>query len=166
VEYQILSVFRCTPSQEETRVGKLTGQESCQNVSDLSADQREDLDARFDDPGCEQTDAERQLHPPAELIEGDREFQIRVALPGYDPKDVRVVALPDSILLEAKAPTRTDREDGEVRFSEFNERVVCRRFDLPGGIHVEEVAATLDRGILEITARKKHSEGKKIEVVS
>jgi len=126
-------------------VGKLTGQESCQNVSDLSADQREDLDARFDDPGCEQTDAERQLHPPAELIEGDREFQIRVALPGYDPKDVRVVALPDSILLEAKAPTRTDREDGEVRFSEFNERVVCRRFDLPGGIHVEEVAATLDR---------------------
>jgi HSP20 family protein len=111
-------------------------------------------------------DAERQLHPAAELIERDREFQIRVALPGYDPKDVRVVALPDSILLEAKAHTRTDREDGEVRFSEFNERAVCRRFDLPGGIHVEEVAATLDRGILEITAGKKHSEGKKIEVVS
>ena len=54
MEYQILSVFRCTTSQEEARVGQLIGQESCQNVSDLSADQREDLNARFDDPGCEQ----------------------------------------------------------------------------------------------------------------
>jgi HSP20 family protein len=108
--------------------------------------------------------AERQLHPAAELIERERDFQIRVALPGYDPKDVQVAALPDSILLEAKASSHPDKEDGEVRFSEFSESAVCRRFDLPGGIDVEKVAAKLDKGILEITAGKGLLEGKKIEV--
>lgn len=110
--------------------------------------------------------AERQLLPQSELIDTGAEFQLRVALPGYEPTDVEVTALPDSILVRAKA-TRQTAVEGDataVRFSEFSKRSVSRRFELPDAIDIEKVAAKLDKGILEITAAKGAVKGKAIAV--
>jgi len=107
--------------------------------------------------------AERQLLPEAELIERENGFQLQVALPGYEPKDIQVVVLPDSILVQAKAAHRLEGE-GRVRFSEFKKEEVSRRFELPHAIDVDKVAAKLDKGILHVAAAKGIPEGKKIEV--
>lgn len=107
--------------------------------------------------------AERQLLPEAELIEREQEFRLRVALPGYEPKDIQVVLLPDSILVQAKAARPIEGEEARVRFSEFKEEA-SRRFELPHAIDVDKVVAKLDKGILHVTAAKAAPEGKKIEV--
>jgi HSP20 family protein len=110
--------------------------------------------------------AERQLLPQSELVDTGAEFQLRVALPGYEANDVEVTALPDSILVRAKAARQTaDEGDATaVHFSEFSSQSVSRRFDLPDAVDVEKVAARLDKGILEITAAKAAAEGKAIAV--
>jgi len=108
--------------------------------------------------------AERQLLPEAELVERENEFQLRVALPGYEPKDIQVVVLPDSILVQAKAAHRAEGEEGRVRFSEFKEEEVARRVELPDAIDMDRVVAKLDKGILYVTAVRGAPEGKKIAV--
>ena len=96
-------------------------------------------------PGRELDDwleAERQLMwmPDTELIEKDREFQARIDIAGVEPKDIRLVALPDSILLQAEPKSR--------------EAKLFQRFMFSTPIDVEKVTAKLERGILEISAPK------------
>jgi HSP20 family protein len=110
--------------------------------------------------------AERQLLPQSELIDKGAELHLRVALPGYDPNDVEVTALPDSILVQAKATRQTveTEEAAAVQFSEFGRQSMSRRFDLPDPIDIEKVTARLDKGILEIAAAKAAAKGKAITV--
>src|SRR6185369_1329509 len=66
------------------------------------------------EPGRELDDwleAERQLMwmPNTELVEKEREFQARIDIAGVEPKDIRLVALPDSILLQAEPKSREAR---------------------------------------------------------
>ena len=55
--------------------------------------------------------AEREVlwSPPAELIEKEKEFQARVAVPGFEAKDIRITALPDAIVIEADAETKQEK---------------------------------------------------------
>src|SRR5579872_331367 len=47
--------------------------------------------------------AEREVvwSPSSELIQGDNDFQARVALAGFDPKDIEVSATPEALIVEA-----------------------------------------------------------------
>jgi HSP20 family protein len=100
--------------------------------------------------------AERDLMLAAEseLIEKDSQFQLRIAAPGFDEKDVRVTALPDALVVSAESTHRHEKNEGNVHFCEFGEKRLFRRFDLPETIDVDKVAAQLDKGILRVTAAK------------
>ena len=78
--------------------------------------------------------AERELTPETELSEKDREFQARINVSGVEPKDIRVIALPNSILLQG---------------SNF-----FRRLEFPRPIDLDRVVAKFDRGILQVIAPK------------
>ena|SRR5947207_6142126 len=96
-------------------------------------------------PGFELDDwlqAERQLMwmPDAELIEKDREFQARVDVSGLEPKDIRVIALPDSIVLQAEPKSQEAR--------------LFQRFAFSKPIDVDKVTARLDKSVLEVSAPK------------
>ena len=49
--------------------------------------------------------AERDVvqSPETELIEKDGKFQVRVAVPGFDSKDIRVTAMPTVLFVEAES---------------------------------------------------------------
>jgi HSP20 family molecular chaperone IbpA len=96
-------------------------------------------------PGSELDDwleAERQLMwmPDTEVVDKEREFQARIDVAGLDPKDIRMVALPDSILLLAEPKSREAR--------------LFQRFAFSTPIDVEKVTARVERGVLEINAPK------------
>ena len=96
-------------------------------------------------PGLELEDwlqAERQLMwmPKTELIESDREFQARVEVSGLDPKDIRVIALPDSIVLQAEPKSQ--------------EAKLLQRFSFSKPIDVDKVTARIEKNVLEVTAPK------------
>jgi HSP20 family protein len=94
------------------------------------------------------------LSPASELVEGAEEFRARIALPGFDVKDIQVSAMPDALVIQANATHTHVGERGDVCFCEFSGKTLFRRLELPTPIEVEKVSASLDKGILEVTAPK------------
>jgi HSP20 family protein len=99
--------------------------------------------------------------PDMELAENEREFQLQLALPGFDAKDIRVSALPDVVIVEGEATHQHGGQNGTVHFCEFGERRVFRHISLPKPVDVDHVSATLDKGVLQVRAAKAEQENSK-----
>jgi HSP20 family protein len=87
-------------------------------------------------------------------VETDKEFQMKIAVPAMEGKDIKISALPDAIIVQGETSHKEEKKEGEVHLSEFSERKLFRRFEMPTGIDVEQVKATLENGMLQITAAK------------
>lgn len=100
--------------------------------------------------------AERDLiqSPETELLERDGKLQVRLAVPGFDSKDIHVTAMPTALIVRAEAKHEHEKTEGDVYFCEFGRKQLYRRLDLPAPVNVEKVTATLDHGILELAAPK------------
>jgi HSP20 family protein len=88
------------------------------------------------------------------LIENKDDFRARVALPGFEAKDLEVDAAPNALVVRAESTHTHEGKEGDVRFCEFSGKKMFRRLDLPADIDVDKVTASLDKGILEVTAPK------------
>ncbi len=99
--------------------------------------------------------AEREVLwvPWCELVEQNGNFRLRAAVPGLEAKQIRLTALPESIVIEAGTDS-TAAKDETLHFSEFNRKSILRRIDLPKTIDAAGVKAKLERGILEVVAPK------------
>jgi HSP20 family protein len=103
--------------------------------------------------------AEREIcWPTAELVEEDDEFTVKVALAGFDAKDIEVTANPRELIIKASHKDKrkkTDKKDGaKIRWSEFRSKDVYRHITLPADIDVNDIAAEFEQGMLEIKAPK------------
>ena len=100
--------------------------------------------------------AERDVvwSPASELVDDKKEFRARIALPGFDAKDIQVSAMPDALVIQADATHTHEGKSGNVCFCEFSEKNLFRRLPLPASIDVDKVTASVDKGILEVTAPK------------
>jgi len=100
--------------------------------------------------------AERELllTPPAELTEKEDAYQARIAAPGFDAKELQVSATPQCIVVKGEANQTSEKEEGNIHFSEFAKHTLFRRIDLPEPIDVDRIKATLDKGLLLLTAEK------------
>jgi HSP20 family protein len=100
--------------------------------------------------------AERDVvwSPTSELVDDQKEFRARIALPGFDAKDIQVSAMQDALVIQADATHAHEGKSGNVRFCEFSEKNLFRRLPLPAPIDVDKVTASVDKGILEVTAPK------------
>ena len=110
-------------------------------------------------PGHDMDDwleAEREFFqiPRMEVAEKDKEYQIELAMPGFHPRDIRVAASPNLLIVEASAADQNRKVSGRVQVEESSERRVFREIRLPGPVNAERVAATLDDGRLEVHAPK------------
>ncbi len=92
--------------------------------------------------------------PGSDLIETDNRYELEIALPGFDAKDIEVTALPDALIVRAKNIQEQQQTEGNVQLSEVGEKCLFRRFELPTPIDVDNVSANLDRGLLRLTAPK------------
>jgi HSP20 family protein len=101
-------------------------------------------------------DAEHEVLccPPSELAETKDEIRIRAAVPGFSSRTLRVDLLPNSIIIEGQMETTKHSNDEKIHFSELTEKKLLRQFDLPTLIDPERVKATLEDGILRISAKK------------
>jgi HSP20 family protein len=90
--------------------------------------------------------------PAAELTEKDGVYEIYIALPGIDVKDVEVTAAPTEVIVHAAAQEEKKTQKGKVLWTEFGSRDFYRRFEVPKPINVEKVTATLENGVLRISA--------------
>ncbi len=81
--------------------------------------------------------------PEGHLIEKDGSFQLHVAVPDFDEKDVKVTALPDALIVSADAKHKHSHNDAGRRFCSSGEKRMFRRFELPGLINTDKVHARL-----------------------
>ena len=104
--------------------------------------------------------AERELLCACEsdLIEKDGKFEVRMNAPGFDPGEVKVTALPDALIVRASSSHTHEKNEGNVRFCEFGQKTLFRRFDLPEPINLDKVTADLNKGVLHLTAAKAKQE--------
>jgi HSP20 family protein len=100
--------------------------------------------------------AERDLFhiPASELVEKEGKFEATVSAPGFEPGDVKITALPDALIVRAESTHKHDKTEGDVRFCEFGQKSLFRRFELPEPINLDKVTAELDKGVLRLTAFK------------
>jgi HSP20 family protein len=109
----------------------------------------------FDTPSNGSTDTGlRRWVPPMDLVETDDHFVLRADLPGLDADDVNI-EVEDNVLTlsgERKAEHETKRE-GFYRVERAS-GAFRRSLTLPEGVELEQIAASFDKGVLEIRIPK------------
>lgn len=107
-----------------------------------------------------------QWVPSVDVIERDSQLVVRADLPGLSKDDVNVEVTDDMLTItgerrEEYEETREGYRHSERRYGRFS-----RSLQLPEGVNAEQVRATFENGVLEITMpapqRKQH--GKRIEI--
>ena len=99
--------------------------------------------------------AEREVcWPSAELTERDGEYELKVALAGFEPGEITVTATPREIIVKGahKQEKESAGEDTKVRWSEFRSNDVFRRVELPMPVDVKQISASFRNGLLQIVA--------------
>ena len=109
--------------------------------------------------------AEREIcWPAAELDEDDDEFELKVAMAGFEPDQITVTATPRELIVkgvhEAEQKKTTEDDLGRVLWSDFRREDVFRRVELPSEVDVNKISAELKHGMLEIEAPKLKSKAK------
>jgi HSP20 family protein len=90
--------------------------------------------------------------PASELTEKEGAYEIHIALPGVDVKDVEVTATPTEVIVHASAQEEKKTQKGKVLWTEFGSRDFYRRFEVPNPINADKVTAKLENGVLRISA--------------
>ena len=100
--------------------------------------------------------AERSLvfAPPVELVEGDDQVEIRVAIEGYTSRQIRVCVLPNEIVVDGDSSTSSVPRYLQIHFSECNDRKLLRRISVPHGVRPYTASAAFKGGVLIITLNK------------
>ncbi len=101
----------------------------------------------------------------AELIEKEGKFCLRMAVPGFDAKDIHVTVTPTTLIVRAEAKHQHERNEGHVHFCEFGQKELFRALDLHAPINPDKVTASLDQGILQITAEKTVDSANKVKAI-
>jgi HSP20 family molecular chaperone IbpA len=149
---------------DETKIGTASVFEDLKVLSErIRRRAFEFFEGRHGGDGFDKEDwlrAERDLLCAAEsdLVEKDGRFEVRINAPGFEAAEVKVTALPDALIVKADSIHTHDERDGNVRFCEFSQKTLFRRFDLPAPINVDKVTADLNKGVLHLTAAKAKQE--------
>ncbi len=103
--------------------------------------------------------AERDLFcvPEATLSESDQQFSIQVAAAGNTSNNLEVIATSNSLTVRSTSGngmSSTSGSQGNIVFSDVDSRMLYRRFDLPSSIDTGQVTASLDNGMINISAQK------------
>jgi HSP20 family protein len=96
----------------------------------------------------------RRWMPPMDLVETDEHFVLRADLPGMSEDDVKIELEDNTLTIsgERKAEHETKNE-GYYRVERASGSF-ARSLTLPQGVDAESVAASFDRGVLELRIPK------------
>jgi HSP20 family protein len=93
--------------------------------------------------------------PRVDVEETEKEYLVRVDLPGIDPKDVDVSMEEGSLIL--KGEKKEEKEEKKKNFHRV-ERFVgrfYREIPLPAGVEPEMITAAVTKGVMTVTIPKK-----------
>jgi HSP20 family molecular chaperone IbpA len=86
------------------------------------------------------------------FVDDEEEFRAHIPLPGFDANAIQVSAMPEALVIQAVGADIHHADGADMRFCEFFGKTVFRRIELPAMIEVDQVSASLEQGILDVTA--------------
>lgn len=100
--------------------------------------------------------AEREVSLPvrAEITETADKINVRAAVPGFKPEEIKVSVKDNVLILSGETSVEEKREDENTVYSEWRSNKFCRQFRLPSEVDAENAEAHLKDGVLELTLPK------------
>lgn len=137
----------------------------------------DEIERLFDRMGQQFEDASQQwegLTPQrmssrtASIDVADRgdEFFVTAELPGFEPDDVDLRVVDQTLYLDAERSEHVDVEEETFVHHERSHESVSRSVRLPEPVDVDDVTATVDNGVLSVTIPKAvpDSSGQSIDI--
>ena len=92
--------------------------------------------------------------------EKEKEVEVRVELPGFEPSELKVELLGERLVIEAEHKEPAEKPEAERAYTH-----VKRELTLPPEVEPEKVEAVFRNGVLEVhVPRKPEAVGRRIEV--
>jgi HSP20 family protein len=95
------------------------------------------------------------LFPDANIIENGKDYEIELAVPGLERKDIKVEVENNTLIVSAEKEEEKKTEDKNYRSREFSYNSFYRSFSLPENLKVDNINAEYHNGVLKITLPKK-----------
>jgi HSP20 family protein len=95
------------------------------------------------------------LHPThLKLTETDRTLSVRLDVPGFEPRDIRVSVEPGQLTILGERTTEEKRKTEKIVYSETCLDQIYRVIGLPAEVQTHNAKTTLKNGVLEIELQK------------
>ena len=82
----------------------------------------------------------------------NKTYHCRVALPGVEPRDVKIQVQGNTLTLSGERQTKRSGKEADVQYEEISYGSFERALTLPQGVDSDELTAEYQNGVLEITA--------------
>jgi HSP20 family protein len=93
--------------------------------------------------------------PVVDLEDREKDYFLKAEMPGFKKEDIEIEVQDDSITITGTAGWKYDKKGHLYICKERACETFYRRVELPEQIKVDDVAANLSEGVLEITLPKK-----------
>ena len=111
------------------------------------------FDSFFDAPATRNSGPRRWV-PAVDLVEHDDRFVLRADLPGLSESDVKIEVADDVLTVSGERRfEHEDRKEGFYRL-ERGAGAFSRSVTLPEGVDPENIEASFDKGVLEVSIPK------------
>jgi HSP20 family protein len=123
------------------------------------------INSFFDTPTVPSASTARRFVPATDLVETDTHYVLRADLPGVSEDDISVDV--ENNLLTVRGERRSEQETTKAgyRRQERTSGSFRRSLRLPQGVDADAIAATFDRGVLEISVPKpEQPQPKRVEI--
>jgi HSP20 family protein len=111
--------------------------------------------------------ASADLRPRMDIAETDKDIEISAELPGLDEKDVQVNIADNVLTIKGEKKAEKEEKDKNYHMVERSYGSFYRALNLPAGVNIDAIKATLANGVLKVTVPKPAAaQAKKVEVKS
>ncbi len=93
--------------------------------------------------------------PSVNIAEADKAFEVNVALPGLDKKDVKIEVQNDCLIVSSEKQYENEEKNKNWMRKEYGYAAFQRMFQLPEGVDQDKIQAEMKNGVLSIKVAKK-----------
>ena len=92
--------------------------------------------------------------PPIHVFEKEDKFVVKVELPGVNQEDINVSVIGDTLAVEGEKQAESEVKKKSYSYSETSYGSFSRTMSIPSTVDANKIAASYDKGILEIDLPK------------
>ena len=104
--------------------------------------------------------------PSVNVIESDTQFNIEVAAPGLEKEDFNLSLDKDQLTISASKEVKNEVNEEKYTRREFNYTSFKRSFTLPENVNINDITATYENGVLNITLPKKTEKAEVVKTIN